>query len=101
MIDISFETPSSIEKKILIAKKFAVTRNLLAKVLTNLGYEYEVLSESEDIEDKISTNTYDIIFTDDILADKLSKVNDNIALITSSNTVTKDEIEDIIKKYRG
>jgi signal transduction histidine kinase/DNA-binding response OmpR family regulator len=107
------------EKKILIAKKFALSRRVLAKVLENLGQEYDILEDITMLENKLASNDYDLIFTDtDLITDGISQSNENIAIISSSNTqdpqevtvqkgetisntASKEDIENIIKKYRG
>ena len=107
------------EKKILIAKKFLLARRVLAKVIENLGYEYDILEDSMTLEDALASNTYDILFTDaNLITENLSNTNENVAIISAyedddtqdlnvktgesiANTATKDEIENIIKKYRG
>ena len=107
------------EKKILIAKKFLLARRVLAKVIENLGYEYDILEDSMTLEDALASNTYDILFTDaNLITENLSNTNENVAIISAyedddtqdlnvktgesiANTATKDDIENIIKKYRG
>ncbi|NOR55411.1 MAG: response regulator [Sulfurovum sp.] len=106
-------------KKILIAKKFLLARRVLAKVLENLGHDYEILEDLNTLEDALTSNTYDILFTDaNLITENISNTNQNIAIISAqeednpqdvtvtngeaiSNAATKDEIENIIKKYRG
>ena len=88
------------EKDILIAKKFILEKRVLAKVLDNLGYHYVILDDPETLESEIASGKYDIVFTDEDLADKnLSEKNGNLAIITSVNS--KEEIESLINKYRG
>jgi len=107
------------EKKILIAKKFLLSRRILAKVIENLGYEYDILEELDTLENKLSSNDYDILFTDaKLVTEPISNLNENIAIISSSDTkdpqeisvlrgepiastATKEVIKNIIKKYRG
>ena len=107
------------ERKILIAKKFLLSRRVLAKVLENLGYAHDTLDEMNRLEDTLESNHYDIVFTDaDLVTENISKAYQDIAIITSnhtnnpqkvsvkkgetiSNTASKGEMENIIKKYRG
>ena len=107
------------EKKILIAKKFLLSRRVLAKVFDNLGHEYDILDDVADLEGKLASGRYDIVFTDtELVTDTISHSYGNIAIIaasntqnpqevtvqkgeTISNTASKDEIENIITKYRG
>ncbi len=111
------ETP--VEKKILIAKKFLLARRVLAKVLENLGKDYDALDDINMLESKLSSGDYDILFTDpDLVTESISQFNENVAIISSSNTnnpqevnvqkgetisntATKEDIEKIITKYRG
>ncbi len=106
-------------KKILIAKKFLLARRVMAKVLENLGHDYEVLDDMHMLESKLASGNYDILFTDtDLITENISQPNENIAIIsasntnnpqeisvkrgeTISNTASKEEIENIITKYRG
>ncbi|MBT8348571.1 MAG: response regulator, partial [Sulfurovum sp.] len=111
------ETPS--DKKILIAKKFLLSRRVLAKVLENLGHDYDVLDDINMLEGKLASGDYDILFADtDLITESISQSNGNIAIIsasntndpqevtvqkgeTISNTASKEETENIITKYRG
>ena len=87
-------------KKILVAKKFLLERRVLAKVLDNLGYEYDLAEELNRLESMLSSGAYDIVFADEGLANgDISISVENIAIITGSKS--KEEIENIIKKYRG
>lgn len=107
-------------KKILIAKKFLLSRRVLAKVLENLGYDYDVLDDVGTLESKMASDNYDLVFTDtDLVTEGISQSNENIAIICSSNThhtlqetavkkgetisnaASKEDIENIITKYRG
>jgi CheY-like chemotaxis protein len=116
MVDLT-ETPK--EKKILIAKKFLLSRRVLAKVLENLGHTYETLDDMNLLESKLASNDYDILFTDaDLVTESVSQSNGNVAIISSRNansseeasvqkgetiasTASKEEIKNIITKYRG
>lgn len=116
MVDLT-ETPK--EAKILIAKKLLLTRKVLAKVLENLGYDYDTLDDMDMLESRLASGDYDILFTDtDLVTESISRSNGNIAIISSSNTnvsqevsvqkgetisntASKAEIENIITKYRG
>ena len=119
IIDMPDEKPIAPEKKILIAKKFVLSQRILAKVLTNLGYDYDILEDVNMLEEKLVSNNYDILFTDTkLVTESISNLNANIAIISSSDTknpqevsvltgetiastASKDEIDNIIKKYRG
>ena len=77
------------------------------------------LSDINTLEEKLASGDYDILFTDsDMLTESISKANENIAIISSDNsddpqgaavkkgetiasTASKEEIENIITKYRG
>jgi len=107
------------KSKILIAKKFILARRVLAKVLSNLGYEYEILEDTDTIKSQLTSNNYDILFTDlNLVTEDISNTNENIAIISScdakspqevsvlkgqtiTSTATSEEIDSIIKKYRG
>jgi DNA-binding response OmpR family regulator len=112
-----FEMPK--EAKILIAKKLLLTRKVLAKVLENLGHDYDILDDMDMLESRLASCEYDILFTDtDLVTESISQSNGNVAIISSSNTkvsqevnvqkgetisntASKEEIENIITKYRG
>lgn len=107
------------EKKILIAKKFLLSRRILAKVLENLGYDYDVLEDLSTLDDALTTKEYDILFTDvKLISSTLSDLDENIAIISSCDTnnpqevqvtkgetitsnASKEEINNLINKYRG
>ena len=87
-------------KKILIAKKFLLERRILAKVLENLGYSYDLCEDPDQLDTLLSSGIYDIVFTDvTAKTEDNSITNENIAIITGSKS--KEEIENLIKKYRG
>ena len=102
-IEIPLDEPmmdTSSEKKILIAKKFLLENRVLTKVIGNLGYDYETLDNVNLLESELSTGAYDILFSDaDLITESISQSNDNLAIITAEKS--KEEIEDLIKKYRG
>ena len=107
------------DKKILIAKKFLLSRRILAKVIDNLGYDYDLLSDMNTLEEKLASGEYDILFADSaLLTESISQADENIAIISSDNsddplgvavkkgetiasTASKEEIKNIITKYRG
>jgi len=124
-LDLTIEEPvldlieTQSDKKILIAKKFLLARRVLAKVLENLGHDYDALDDMNMLESKLASGDYDILFTDtDLVTESISQSNGNVAIISSSNTnnpqelavqkgetisktASKDETENIIIKYRG
>ncbi len=113
------ETRQSNQKKILIAKKFVLARRVLAKVLDNLGYSYDILEDVNGLEAALNTGDYDLLFTDvALVTESISTSHENIAIIAScesknpqkanvqkgetiESTATKEEIDNIITKYRG
>ena len=115
--NIEVEMPK--EKKILIAKKFLLARRVLAKVLENLDQAYDILEDVNTLEDALASDNYDLLFVDgNLLTESISKANENIAIIASidtnnpqevtvkygesiGNTASKEEIKNIITKYRG
>ena len=118
MPEMEDETHSE-EKKILIAKKFVLARRVLAKVLDNLGYTYDILDDVSTLESALNTEAYDLVFTDvKLVSEGISNSHENIAIISScdsknhqevdvqkgetiTSTATKEEIDNIITKYRG
>jgi len=88
------------QKAILIAKKFILEKRVLSKVLDNLGYDYVVLEDTDTLGSEIASGKYDIVFADeDLIDESISQNDDKLAIITSVNS--KEEIESLIKKYRG
>ena len=96
-----------------------MARRVLAKVLENLGHDYDVLDDMNMLEGKLASGDYDVLFTDtDLVTESISQSNGNVAIISSSNTnnpqevsvqkgetisntASKEEIENKITKYRG
>ena len=117
--ELVIEEPVVEDKKILVAKKLLLTRRVLAKVLDNLGKEYDVLEDIDNLEKTLASNKYDMVFADiDLITDEIAQSNENIAIITSKNaastaninvqngetienSASKEDIENIIMKYRG
>ncbi|MEA2048323.1 MAG: ATP-binding protein [Campylobacterota bacterium] len=107
------------EKKVLIAKKFLLSRRILAKVLDNLGHDYVILDDISTLQEALASGDYDLLFADsNLITENISNDYANIAIIASidtnspqevaiqygetiTNTATKEEIENIITKYRG
>jgi len=87
-------------KKILIAKKFLLERRVLSKVLENLDYSYDLIEDLDQLDALLLSGAYDIVFTDvTVNTEKGNMTNKNVAIITGSKS--KEEIENLIKKYRG
>ena len=117
--EIAIDEPVVEDKKILIAKKLLLTRRVLSKVLDNLGEGYDILEDVESLEETLSSNKYDLVFADiDLITDSISQANENVAIIASKNaastvefnvqngetidnSASKEDIENIIMKYRG
>jgi len=87
-------------QKILIAKKFILEQRVLVKVIENLGYDYDALEELSQLEDKLLSNEYDIVFTDANLIAKNSDVQ-KLTIHIVTETKSKDEIENIVQLQRG
>ena len=87
-------------KKILIAKSFLLEQRLLIKVMDNLGYSYDTLNKMKQLEEKINTMAYDIVFTDsNYVTDTLIDTHPDIQIITKRKS--KEEIKIIIAMKRG
>ncbi|MDQ7084700.1 MAG: hypothetical protein Q9M36_07115 [Sulfurovum sp.] len=54
-------TPA-VPKKILVARKLLLSRRILEKVLSNLDYSYESLTDTSTVEAKVLSHDYDILF---------------------------------------
>ena len=119
LIDIKEDAKSSSPKKILVAKKYLLVRKVFEKVLDNLGYAYDTLGHMESLEDSLDSGDYDLIFTDtSLVSEHIISTYTNVAIITPQDSFVADdagvkkgesvvtatsrqEIEDIIHKYRG
>jgi len=102
--EISLDEPmlndSNKNKKILIAKKFLLERRILTKVIENLGYDYDIIENMDELETKLATGNYDILFSDtELITENLKAHNKDITIVTESNK--KNEIETTIKSRRG
>jgi len=75
------EEPVAVKKKILIAKKNPLEAQILSKVITNLGYEIEVIDYIENLEALIGNETYDMLLIDK----DLESFNQNILKKQHSN----------------
>ncbi|MCF6207103.1 MAG: hypothetical protein L3J47_09470 [Sulfurovum sp.] len=85
-------------KKILVAKKFLLERRILTKVLDNLGYDFDIVEDMNELESKLASGHYDILFTDPDLVTESLQAHD-VSVVTESKV--KDEIEAAIKAHRG
>jgi CheY-like chemotaxis protein len=111
-------------QKILIAKKNPLEAQILSKVITNLGYEIEVVDYIENLEKFIKDKRYDMLlidkeleaFNQNILQQQHSKMN---VIILSLNKpaneyynnklikevhigiIKRENIEHLLHKYRG
>jgi len=96
------DTINQRSKKVLIAKKFILERRVLAKVLENLGYPYDILDEEHYgiIDEILTSGNYDIVFGDEIFVEGLSHMDDQ-GLYIVTGAKTKEQIEEIMKRYRG
>ncbi len=92
----SIENP----KQILLAKKFILEQRILVKVLDNIGYSYHILDDVNLLEKELRSGSYDIVFTDKtLLTDTLVENHSNLVFITEKKS--KDEIMNLVQKYRG
>ena len=112
------------EQCILIFKKNPLEAQILSKVLSNLGYKIEILDKIENLEKKIKDNSYDFLFIDielenetqNTLFQKHKKMNIIRLSLNESEknknknsyikdeiigTMSKNELVDIIEKYRN
>ena len=99
---ISLDTDNeNTSRKILIAKKLFLERGILEKIIDNLGYEHESISDINLLDKLISSGDYDILFADkDITVfDRTSIDKNNVIIIDTIGS--RDEIDSMIKKHRG
>ena len=111
-------------KSILIAKKNPLEAQILSKVISNMGYEIEIVEYIDQLGQYIQDKKYDLLFIDKeleafnqtILKQQHSKMN--VIMISLNETenkyynsnliqevlvgiIKKEKIEQIILKYRG
>ncbi len=108
------------EEKILIAKRSLLEGRILAKMVDNLGLDYQILESSSDLTSEAVSGKYDILIADaDLLPDDLSQIEESVAIIALSDseedhkafnvargesiphTLSGEILETLIKKYRG
>ncbi|CAA6811412.1 MAG: BarA sensory histidine kinase (= VarS = GacS) [uncultured Sulfurovum sp.] len=111
------------EKKILILKKNPLEAQILSKVISNLNYDIEIISQVNQLETYIQQEQYDILLIDKELEEFnqtiLEKQHQNMNIILLSlieldkeqynanfvkevhvGLIKRDNIEQLIKKYR-
>ncbi len=111
-------------KKILILKQSPLESQILSKVIVNLGYEIQIISNIQELKSFIQNEQYDILFMDKSLEefnnDVLSLQHKNMSVIMLSPTnandtyyntklvkelhqgnMKRDKIKQLIQKYRG
>ena len=93
------ESVSSKPKIVLVGKKYLLEERILARVLGHLGYPYQI-TKINKIADEIASGDYDVLFTDqDVAQGEISNISKNIVIISTKKS--KDEIKQIIDKSRG
>jgi len=115
------DTNIHIQNKILLAKESSFGNKLLSKFLDSLGYEYDIVNDSKELNKKFLTAHYDIIITDEKMVNGImrnyvknrgatlifSKELENPEKIKGLNTIvingkiSKDNLRKIIEKIRG
>jgi len=109
---------ASLADKILVGKKSLLEARILATVIKNLGYEFEVVQDAPTIESKVASGEYGILFADvDLVTDTVKAQKEKLAIILPKNSnfdslgitlgeelqgnASKNVITEIIKKYKG
>jgi len=115
------DTNIHIQNKILLAKESSFGNKLLSKFLDSLGYEYDIVNDSKELNKKFLTAHYDIIITDEKMVNGImrnyvknrgatlifAKELENPEKIKGLNTIiingkiSKDNLKKIIEKIRG
>ena len=108
-------------KKVLIAKKFPLSNKILATLMASIGVDFDSIEDSSQLLNKIESNVYDIIFTDEeylndniinalikhkidiVLTDEPTNRDKlkNISLETIKQLTSKEEIASIISNFRN
>jgi len=109
---------TTLADKILVAKKSLLEARILATIIKNTGYEFELIEDATTLEAKIATGEFGILFADiDFISDNIKAQKEKLAIILPKNSnfetlgitlgeelqgnVSKNVIIDIIKKYKG
>jgi signal transduction histidine kinase/DNA-binding response OmpR family regulator len=104
--------------KILIGKKSLLEARILATVVKNLGYEFESAQNVGELESKVATGEFGILFADvDFVSENIKAQKEKLAIILPKNSnfetlgialgeelkgnASKSVITDVIKKYKG
>ncbi len=85
-------------KKVLIAKKFPLSNKILATLMASIGVEFDSIEDSSKLLDKIESDSYDIIFTDEeYLNDKIinALIKHNIDIVLTDEPTNKDKLKNI------
>jgi CheY-like chemotaxis protein len=115
---VTLTTSVKLADKILVAKKSLLEARILATVVKNLGYEFETVQSVAELEEKVATGEFGILFADlDLLSDKIKAEKEKLAIILPKNSnfetlgislgeelqgnVSKNIVTDIINKYKG
>jgi len=118
--EVTMPTEKSNAKKVLIAKKFPLSNKILSTLMASIGVDYDSVDNLASLDDKIKSNEYDIIFTDEeyltpsviefITSNGLNVVltdepNDkerfkSISISTIKQLTSKDEIASVVSKFR-
>ncbi|MBN2825682.1 MAG: response regulator [Campylobacterales bacterium] len=113
-------TPTKVKlaDKILVAKKSLLEARILATVVKNLGYEFDTVQNVSELESKVATGEFGILFADlELISDKIIAEKEKLAIILPKNSnfetlgialgeelqsnVSKNVVTDIINKYKG
>ena len=115
------ETPSN--KKILILKKNPLEAQILSKVIANMNYDIEIVHQPNELENFIDKEEYDMLLIDKEIEQfnqnilKKQHQNMNVIMLSQNKThehyntnlikevhvgiIKRDNIQQLIKKYRG
>jgi signal transduction histidine kinase/DNA-binding response OmpR family regulator len=85
----------TLKQKVLLAKLFALENRVLARIMENLGIKYDILEDTQELQEFIESGNYDIVFTDQ----NLLSSHPDVVVITKANR--KKEVSALLKKYRG
>jgi DNA-binding response OmpR family regulator len=119
--EVAEEAPVPLEKEaneILIAKRSMLEGRILARIIDNLDLSYTILDDLSELEQEALSGKYDILISDmDLLPDNLSQIEERVAIIALSDndqeefdiargestpqSLTREKLEALIKKYRG
>ena len=106
--------------KLLIAKKNLLESRILSKMIQNLNLDFASWDKSSDLEEEVKSGKYDILISDsELLPTNLESIEEKVAILAFSHDedkndslgikrgelisreITKETLDELVKRYRG